>query len=418
MFVANEDLSVFCTRGDYCEFPVKHDFKAGDVVRFKATRKKDCATVVIQRDFVVETDTDSFMITLSGDDTKIGEVISKPVDYWYEIELNPDTHPETVIAYDEKGAKIFRLYPEGKDVDGEDIEVVGHKTLQELVDYALLEAKETGMFDGEKGDPGEQGPQGIQGPRGEQGPQGAQGDPGEVNLDDTAITQDAAWSSKNTVEKLCPNINESGPVVACEPVAGYPLTVQAHDATKVYRGGKNLVKIKPGTTTKNGVTFTCNEDGSVVVNGTATAEASVVVSENIPIRAGATYTISGSVGGSVSTYQLYIEKSGVLNIYNAAEVGTKTASGSGLANAKFVVYGGATVSNLVIKPQLEIGSAATDFELYRETAEFTPGEAIPALDGVNTIWADSGDVTVTGKADPVAIMDKLTNAILSLGGNV
>jgi hypothetical protein len=149
MFVVNDDLSIYCTRGDYCEFPVKHQFKQGDVVRFKATRKKDCETVVIQRDFVVDTDTDEITISLTGEDTKIGEVISKPTDYWYEVELNPDTHPQTIRGYDEDGAKVFKLFPEGKDVDAEDIEVVGKKTLQELVDYALEQAKESGKFDGD-----------------------------------------------------------------------------------------------------------------------------------------------------------------------------------------------------------------------------------------------------------------------------
>lgn len=149
MFVVNDDYSVFCTRGDICEIPVSHSFKSGDVVRFKATRKKDCNTVVIQRDYVVESATDKITISLTGEDTKIGEVISKPTDYWYEVELNPETNPETIIGYDEDGAKIFRLFPEGKDVDADDIEVVGTKTLQELVDYALAQAKESGEFDGE-----------------------------------------------------------------------------------------------------------------------------------------------------------------------------------------------------------------------------------------------------------------------------
>lgn len=163
MYVVNDDLSIYCTRGDCCEFPVKHQFKQGDVVRFKATRKKDCETVVIQRDFVVEVEADEITITLTGEDTKIGEVISKPTDYWYEVELNPDTHPQTIIGYDEDGAKVFKLFPEGKDVDAEDIEVVGKKTLQELVDYALEQARDSGEFDGEKGDKGEKGDTGIPG---------------------------------------------------------------------------------------------------------------------------------------------------------------------------------------------------------------------------------------------------------------
>ena len=54
-------------------------------------------------------------IVLSKEDTKIGSLISTPFDYWYEIELNPETEPQTVIGYDDDGEKIFRLYPEGDD---------------------------------------------------------------------------------------------------------------------------------------------------------------------------------------------------------------------------------------------------------------------------------------------------------------
>lgn len=150
MFVQNEDYSIYVTRGDSCDIVVDHSLKIGDVVRFKVTRKKDCNTVMLQRDFVADK-ANTITIHLDGAETKLGEVISKPTDYWYEVELNPDTDPKTILGYDEEGAKILRLYPEGKDVDGDDIEVVGTKTLQELVDYALAEAKASGEF---KGDPG------------------------------------------------------------------------------------------------------------------------------------------------------------------------------------------------------------------------------------------------------------------------
>ena len=154
MFRRDDDNTIHLTRGDICDLPIMHMFSAGDVIRFKVMKKKDCNTIMLQRDFVCESGTDSYVISLSGDDTKIGEVISKPTDYWYEVELNPDTNPETILGYDEDGAKILRLYPEGKDVDGGDIEVVGSKTLQELVDYALEQAKVSGEFKGDKGDKG------------------------------------------------------------------------------------------------------------------------------------------------------------------------------------------------------------------------------------------------------------------------
>lgn len=124
MFVVNDDKSIFATRGDVVFFSVSADdngtpfvFKAGDVVRIKIFGKKDAETVVLQKDFGVSDDATSVEIFLTGKDTKIGETISKPKDYWYEVELNPDDFPQTIIGYGEEGAVLFRLFPEGADIE-------------------------------------------------------------------------------------------------------------------------------------------------------------------------------------------------------------------------------------------------------------------------------------------------------------
>lgn len=136
MFYVNDDLSIYATRGDIVFFSVtaeesgvNYKFQPGDVVRMKVYGKKDAKTVVLQKDFPVTAECESVEVLLTEDDTKIGDVISKPVDYWYEIELNPFSAPQTIIGYDEDGAKIFRIYPEGKDlmsdpIKEEDIPVV------------------------------------------------------------------------------------------------------------------------------------------------------------------------------------------------------------------------------------------------------------------------------------------------------
>ena len=124
MFKINDDLSIYVTRGDTVFFLVTAEengedyvFKAGDVLRFKVYGKKNAENVVLQKDFPVAEATDKVEVLLTSDDTKIGELIHKPRDYWYEVELNPLTNPQTVIGYDEDGAKVFRLFPEGKDVE-------------------------------------------------------------------------------------------------------------------------------------------------------------------------------------------------------------------------------------------------------------------------------------------------------------
>lgn len=122
MFKVNEDKSIYVTRGDAIMLGVAADengkvytFKDGDVVRFKVYGKKNCEEVVLQKDFDAVAGEKEVNVLLTGEETKMGRIISKPVDYWYEIELNPDTKPQTIIGYDEDGAKVFRLFPEGGD---------------------------------------------------------------------------------------------------------------------------------------------------------------------------------------------------------------------------------------------------------------------------------------------------------------
>ncbi len=124
MFKINDNMSIYATRGDIVAFSVvategenNYIFKEGDVVRIKVVEKKDCESVVLQKDFAVTEEAESVNIFLGEADTRFGEVISKPTDYWYEVELNPNTNPQTILGYDEDGAKIFKLFPEGKDLE-------------------------------------------------------------------------------------------------------------------------------------------------------------------------------------------------------------------------------------------------------------------------------------------------------------
>lgn len=121
MFVILNDKTICLTRGDVANINVSANmqdgepfiFAAGDVLRFTVFAKKDCNNVVISKDAIADTDTATVFIKLTSEETKIGDIINKPVDYWYEVVLNPDTEPQTIIGYDENGEKIFRLYPEG-----------------------------------------------------------------------------------------------------------------------------------------------------------------------------------------------------------------------------------------------------------------------------------------------------------------
>lgn len=120
-----DDTTIKITRGDIGTIEVTansdnnklYEFKVGDIVRLKVFKKKDCACVVMYKDVEVTVPTTAVQISLTKEDTKIGELINKKSEYWYEIELNPDTAPQTIVAHDDDGEKLFVLYPEGADID-------------------------------------------------------------------------------------------------------------------------------------------------------------------------------------------------------------------------------------------------------------------------------------------------------------
>ena len=120
MFYISDDLTINITRGDSAVLSVSatitdtsYEFKPDDVIRLKVFARKDCSDVVFQKDITVTEATSAVEIALTSEETTIGEVISKPTDYWYEVELNPETKPHTIIGYDDNGAKVFKLFPEG-----------------------------------------------------------------------------------------------------------------------------------------------------------------------------------------------------------------------------------------------------------------------------------------------------------------
>lgn len=123
MFIVNTDGSIYATRGDIgalevgIKLPDSTDyiFKSGDKVRLNVHERNHPERVVLIKDVEVDTETTSVVISLSKEDMKIGDYISKPIVYWYEVELNPDTTPQTFIGYDVDGPKEFILYPEGAD---------------------------------------------------------------------------------------------------------------------------------------------------------------------------------------------------------------------------------------------------------------------------------------------------------------
>lgn len=124
------DKTIHITRGDEGTISIKvptdrtttpityYEFQPDDVITFTVKRKNgfNSEDYVLRKQVILNEETTNPLVSLTGEDTLIGEPINKPVTYWYELTLNDN---QSFVCYDEDGAKEFILYPDG--FDGSDI---------------------------------------------------------------------------------------------------------------------------------------------------------------------------------------------------------------------------------------------------------------------------------------------------------
>ena len=149
--------------------------------------------------------------------------------------------------------------------------------------------------------------------------------------------------------------------------------------TELVSEGANLLpRATRDAQTINGVKFTVQEDNSIIVNGTATANANFEIlrggmGEKFSLNKGETYTISGCPeGGSGETYRFVVQNTSYSQNYND--------TGDGVTDiAKFTDYyayisikAGYTANNLVFKPMFVRGSVARPYSPYGTIVDTFP----------------------------------------------
>lgn len=238
--------------------------------------------------------------------------------------------------------------------------------------------------------------------------------------DDKSVSQ-KAWSSKHTVDKLCPAFEDEGTVVQCEPIEGYPLKVVT--ALPEMVGSITLTQCGKNLYDKNNYTLVDNYIIYASSGGLGkTSSKYNAVEDYIPVGHLKGYTIT--LNHAPNDEEL---GSAGLCFYDAEK---KYIKGSGARthlvpdNAEYMRF---SVSNKyqAEEIQIEIGDVFTTFEQYKgtvytanPTGQLHEWVGVKAMAGINTLWSSVGETTVEGKADPVVIIDKLTKAVLSLGGNI
>lgn len=222
--------------------------------------------------------------------------------------------------------------------------------------------------------------------------------------------------------------------VSGDDIIGQELTVNV--------SGKNLISYPYYETTKtiNGITFSDNGDGTITVNGTATAKSNFwlypINKDFMGLCDGIKYTLSGNscVTGdiqlSLGQYSGTKWVSAVNDIGNGKTFNISHNSNYDNLSLSIYVAAGAVLENIIIHPQIELGNTATDYEPYHgSTTTITPDSNpyivpndIRQQEGLNVVSVSEGEISVTGVRKNAAVkkiwdkIDELTTAIIVSNG--
>lgn len=308
---------------------------------------------------------------------------------------------------------------------------------------------DSGAFKGDKGEQGNKGDKGDTGAVGAKGDKGDKGDPGKDAVTDRAYspTSGNAQSGKAVAEALKAERtyannsfsgalrgSASGEAVRLTDVSPIEheikikLTAESNHSdfsgVTLKRYGKNLLPYPYKNTnidyTFNGINYKVKSDGTVVLNGTAN-EQSYFILAGLVLNKGVYYLSGCPSGGQGSTYSIYFQYDNFS--YYKADYGSGVKIDiNEKKNCAVAINIGknTTVSNLIFKPMLEVGSKLTDFEERRTAVAYTP-----AVDGTVTgVTSISPDMTFLSDTDGIIInaeynkdLNKAISELYALVGN-
>ena len=308
---------------------------------------------------------------------------------------------------------------------------------------------DSGAFKGDKGEQGNKGDKGDTGAVGAKGDKGDKGDPGKDAVTDRAYspTSENAQSGKAVAEALKAERtyannsfsgalrgSASGEAVRLTDVSPIEheikikLTAESNHSdfsgVTLKRYGKNLLPYPYKNTnidyTFNGINYKVKSDGTVVLNGTAN-EQSYFILAGLVLNKGVYYLSGCPSGGQGSTYSIYFQYDNFS--YYKADYGSGVKIDiNEKKNCAVAINIGknTTVSNLIFKPMLEVGSKLTDFEERRTAVAYTP-----AVDGTVTgVTSISPNMTFLSDTDGIIInaeynkdLNKAISELYALVGN-
>lgn len=256
-----------------------------------------------------------------------------------------------------------------------------------------------------------------------------------VQIDDTKTALDTTWSSQNIVSRLCPPFEVSDSIVTCNPVESSQLNVLVQiESVQEGEGDpspENVRQIKGWEAVK----LTHNEKeisiplGQTVYGGMLNVGSGVLTVDRVlkTLSGSENWLLNFDESESLYWHSLVLSD---LEFADDLQVGKSISShfkyATNIENGFWLANSG---KNLRFANRLNTTEEWKGYLISENssghpvqviyyiatpvTLQLTPQE-ICALSGVNTLYADAGNVTVSGYSDPTTIIKNLTDRIAAL----
>lgn len=254
----------------------------------------------------------------------------------------------------------------------------------------------------------------------------------KAQIDDTTVSDTEAWSSHHIVDMLCPPLNESENPVVCYPVAGSKLGVKVSwEPMQDGTGTPSPDNIRP-IHGRDSVSITRQEDAlsmaltlpSTIYGGEVDAQTGEGLwAWRLITLVGTENWKRDSSGGeaficNVDGIENRVENSKMVCSHAAWGTASPFANYrvNTIAYTLYLIWPNADGDAVKLRELLAAQYAAgTPVQVAYKLAtpqpfQATGGGTIKALSGTNTVLTDADAVTVTGRADPIHIIQQLQAA--------
>lgn len=248
---------------------------------------------------------------------------------------------------------------------------------------------------------------------------------GEFTIDTTTNVQIAIFIQKGlTINNLLfkPMLREA--TIADDTYEQYGASPSPDYFSKIENlEGENICPSLNTTKTINGVTFTKNKDGSITMNGTATAETTYPINVNsttntrtVLLKANSNYRMLSNYESGKYTTQVFYLKNNVMAYSSSSSSLIETVEET-KAGMYIRVYKDAVLDNVTIYPQITKGEEYKPYVPYNSlefkdvgsnVLELSKGTV--TLNGV-TLTSDGETITINGTVSGNYPAVKLTNGL-------